>query len=326
MQVNAWLRTLALAAALASLPNFATAAPLTFFETVFNTDYAYFGTGGMRGTGTGSLTVTGITSDVTRAIIHWHGPTNSLDPTAGAAVTFNGTDIVGTNIGFGNDNCWGFQNSQAYYADVTDLITGNGTYSLTNFLGPNADVNGVSLQVFYSDGDSTNNRDIVMFHGNDSNIASAFDPSNWNAVLSGINYSGGSASVVLGVSDGQTFADEAVFFESSQTGVHTLFPAGANDGILDGASVPNTGGNSTLWDLHCADISAWLGTGINNSRVFTTSTAGDCLGLISVTFNLPAGAAPEQPPNGVPEPGTLLLMGTALAFAVRRRAMRAFFD
>jgi hypothetical protein len=71
-----------------------------------NTDVAYFGFGGMRGNGTGSIDVTGVTGTVTKALPYWNGPTNSSDPTANANVTFNGTPVTGTNIGFSGDNCW----------------------------------------------------------------------------------------------------------------------------------------------------------------------------------------------------------------------------
>lgn len=145
------------------------------FTTVFGTKVAYAGFGGMRGNGTGSLTVSGVSGTVTHAFLYWHGPTNSADPNANATVGFNGHSITGTNIGFSSDNNWGFENSQAYRADVTSLVTGNGTYSLSNFTktdssGTVADVNGASLIVFYDDGNTATNRDVVVFEGNDSNM------------------------------------------------------------------------------------------------------------------------------------------------------------
>jgi hypothetical protein len=321
MSLDRQLRSLVAGAAVfAAVAVPATAGPLVYFDTVTNIDYAYFGTGGMRGNGTGSIAVTGVTGTVTRAVIHWHGPSNSTDPTAGAAVTFNGTDIVGTSIGFADDNCWGFANSQAYYAEVTGLVSGDGTYSLTNFLGSGFDMNGVTLELFYDDGNGTNNRDIVMFHGNDSNITSVFDPDFWQAALAGINYSGGDASVVLTVADGQEFGnDETVFFNSSLTGTHNLFTGPSFNGL----TVPKTGAFAqNLWDVTSADISSFLGLGINNCSIFTTNVAGDCLGLISVSFNLPAGAAPPPPDAApVPEPATVALVGIGLALVAARRRM-----
>lgn len=201
------------------------------FDTEFSTDFVSAGFGGIRGIGTGSLTLAGVSGPVTRALLYWHGPTNSTDPTANASVTFGGTPVTGTQIGFSDNNCWGFTNSQAYRADVTSLVAGDGSYSLANFTKPNAEINGVSLLVFFDDGNPANNRDIVLFDGNDSNIANAFDANGWNTTLSGINYSSGTANLQLYVSDGQSFADDALLLNGM-----TLAPAGP---VFQGNTVPN---------------------------------------------------------------------------------------
>jgi hypothetical protein len=110
-------------------------------------------------------------------------------------VTFSGTPIVGTNIGSSDDNCWSFDNSQAYRADVTALVTGNGNYGISNFTKADANVNGLELVVFYDDGNASNNRDIVMFNGNDSNVQNTFDADGWNVTLPGINSAAGTATM-----------------------------------------------------------------------------------------------------------------------------------
>lgn len=304
-------------AAVFAMASPAAANTLSYFDTVTGTDYAVFGYGGMRDIGTGTVTVSGVSGTVTRAILTWHGPTQTTNTSANATVTFNGTSVTGTNIGLSADNNWGFANSQAYSADVTALVTGNGAYSLADFVkdGGRINVNGVSLEVFYDDGDSTNDRDIVMFHGNDSNIPSIYDPTGWQAVLNGINYSGGPASLVFGVSDGQNFigGDEAIRLNGN-----IFVPAGPT---WDGNTVPGgLGGpsNGLLWDIRSFDLSTILALGINNLSLTTDPVISDALGLIHLAFNLPAGAAP--PPPGVPEPTTMLLFGAAAtALAVRRR-------
>src|SRR5207247_8024802 len=99
-----------------------------------NTDVVSAGVGGMRGgSGSSSITLSGVSGTVTQALLYWHGPTDSADPAANASVTFAGTPIVGTNIGFSDDNCWSFDNSQGYRADVTTLVTGDGSYALSGF-------------------------------------------------------------------------------------------------------------------------------------------------------------------------------------------------
>src|SRR5437588_4734068 len=202
------------------------------FTTIFGTDVVHAGFGGMRNDGTCTLTVSGVSGPVTKAYLYWHGPTNSSDPTANAAVTFAGNAVTGSNIGLSSDNCWLHSNSQGYRADVTSLVTGNGAYALAGFVkdSGNINVNGASLIVFFNDGNVTNNRDVVLFDGNDSNIPNAFDAAGWNVSLPGITYTSGTANITLHVSDGQPFPDDALVLNGS-----TLVPAGP---IFQGDSVP----------------------------------------------------------------------------------------
>lgn len=158
---------------------------------------------------------------MTEAYLYWHGLTNTTNSNVIADVTFNGTGISGSFLGISSDNCWGFANSMAYRANVTALVTGNGNYSLTNFLKTGANINGASLIVFFNDGNGANNRDVVMFNGNDSNISNSYDADGWNITLAGINYSSGQASAQFHVGDGQTFGDARFIANST-----TLVPAG----------------------------------------------------------------------------------------------------
>jgi hypothetical protein len=252
--------------------------------SVSNTDVAEFGRGGMRGTGTGSIAVSGITSRVAHAFLYWHGPTNSGDPASNASVTFNGTPITGTNIGTASDNNWSFANSQAYRADVTSLVTGDAAYSLSNFVkaGPPAvDINGVSLIVFYDDGNPSNDRNVVAWNGNDSNLVFGADPADWDETISGVPYPGsGSASLDLVVSDGQTFADGALVLNGT-----TIEPAGS---IFQGDSVPPNAVNG-LWDVKSFDITSLLTSGSNTVQL-TSAANADALSLVVAIANVPASA------------------------------------
>ncbi len=70
----------------------------------------------------------------------------------------NDHPVLGINIGTSSDNCWQFENSQAYRADVTSLVTGNGTYALTGLGSGEVNTNGASLIVFFDDGNPGNDR------------------------------------------------------------------------------------------------------------------------------------------------------------------------
>jgi hypothetical protein len=300
------------AAALAS--GAAMANDIQSFQTVYNTDWASAGVGGMRDNGVGTISLSGVSGTVTKAYLYWHGPSNSTDPTANSAVTVNGNNVSGLNIGFSSDNCWGFQNSAAYRADVTSLVSGDGSYNLSGFIkdSGNINVNGASLIVFFDDGNSSNNRDVVMFDGNDSNISNSYDADGWNVNLNGINYTSGSANVQLHVSDGQTFNDDSLILNGN-----TLVSAGP---IFQGTSVPGPNlpaGNGNLWDIKTYDITSALSPGNNNLHL-TTGAFEDCLSLVVATIDLPAGAAPTP----VPEVSTIVsafgFLGLFGSYLVRR--------
>jgi hypothetical protein len=249
--------------------------------SVTNTDVGEFGVGGMRGSGTGSITASGITGPVAHAFLYWNGPTNSADPASNASVMFGGNPVTGTNIGTASDNNWGFQNGQSYRADVTSLVSGNGSYSLSNFRNANADINGVSLIVFYDDGNSSNDRNVVAWNGNDSNVPFGADPANWDETISGVPYPGsGTASLDVVVSDGQAFNDAALVVNGS-----TVAAAGP---IFQGDSTP-PGATDGLWDVESFDITSLLTSG-SNSLHLTSATDEDALSLVVAIANVPASA------------------------------------
>jgi hypothetical protein len=290
-RVAAAIGSATLLTALSLVPTFRPAAvhasDIASFTTVFGTDVVHAGFGGMRDDGTGTLTVSGVSGSVTKALLYWHGPTNSTDPTANAAVTFAGTAITGTNIGLSSDNCWDYANSQAYRADVTSLVAGSGTYALAGFVkdSGNVNVNGASLIVFFNDGNVANNRDVVLFDGNDSNIPNIYDADGWNVSLPGITYTSGSANITMHVSDGQAFDDDALILNGS-----TLVPAGA---VFQGDSVPfgTFDADGHLWDIHSYDVTSYLSPG-PNTLTLTSGVNSDCLSLVVAAIDLPAGAAP----------------------------------
>jgi hypothetical protein len=295
----AMLRGSILAGAILAVPAVAAANNIAPFQTVFSTDYVAAGVGGLRDTGTGTITLSGVSGTINKAYLYWHGPTGTVNPLANANIMFNGTPIVGANIGFSSDNCWSYANSQGYRADVTALVTGNGTYVLTGLADdppPGANSNGASLVVFFNDGNPANNRDVVVFDGNDSNQTNPFDANGWNVTLAGIDYSSGTAALQLHVADGQTYPEDALILNGS-----TLAPTGP---IFQGNTVPSANNgpinNGSLWDIRSFDITSYLTPG-PNALVLTTGYLNDCLSLVTAIVDLPAGAAPNQVITVAPE-------------------------
>ncbi len=288
-------------------------------NTVSNTDYVSAGVGGLRNTASGTITLSGVSGTVTKAYLYWHGVTNSTTD-AGSTITINGNSASGTHLGYSSDNCWGHNNSQAYRADVTFLVTltGNGSYALTGFGSPNLNLNGASLIVFFNDGNPANNRDVVIFDGNDSNIPFAgisgnpnapADPLGWNVALNGITYTSGTANLQLHVADGQVYPDDALILNAS-----TL---DAGPAIFQGTSVPgvNNGplNNGNLWDIKNYNITSFLSPGTNNLNLTTgvIFPGGDCLGLIVAIIDLPVIKVPfDVKPTSCPNPLNVTEKGT----------------
>ena len=261
--------------------------------SVLATDVAEFGNGGMRGgSGTGSITVTGVSAPVFHAFLYWNGPTNSSDPGVNADVTFAGSPVTGTNIGISGDNNWGFQNSQSYRADVTSLVTGSGTYSLANFVKADADINGVALIVFYDNGNSSDDRNVVLWNGNDSNCLAGGIPESWDETINDVPYNGGTASLDFIVGDGQSFSDGAVSINDLP-----FIAAGQN---FDGDSVPPNLVNG-LWDVKSfTGLESFLTNGSTTDLHLTSPAGGDCLSLVVAAANVPVSGPVILAPTAGP--------------------------
>lgn len=293
------------------------ASPLSFLDTFQDTDFVSAGAGGLRGTGTTDIELSGLTGDPEVVYLYWHGPTSDDVDGPLQTIDFNGTQIVGESIGTSDDNFWGRPNSQAYRADVTALVSGDGSYTVSG-TAPN-DGNGASLVAFFDDGDDSNNRDYVVFDGNDANFDNSFDPLGWSFGANGIEYTSGDAFVEFHVSDGQNFGandDSPLLLNGT-----TL----ATGGIFQGDTTPfnaaTTVNNGSLWDIREFDITSFFTPG-SNDLLFTLGNQTDALSLIFATISLPSGSAsniipvdpngPVDPVGAVPVPASIPLLITAL--------------
>lgn len=277
---------------------------LALRETAYGTDFIAASVGGLRNTTGAGINVSGLSGTVNKAYLYWHGPMNSTNPLANATIRVNNQTVTGVNIGFSDDNCWGYNNSQAYRADVTSLVQAerNGTYSLSQYVkqGTNINANGASLLIFYNDGNPANNRDVVIFDGNDSNADNFYDAPGWNVSLSGISYTAGRGYIQLHVSDGQIYEDAALVLDGRE-----LEHSGqVFQGTTVRAANNGPGGNGRLWDVATFEVTDLLAAGSNTLALThgylgrPDRPKGDCVSLIVAAIDLPAGAAP--PANDIP--------------------------
>jgi len=276
--------------------------PLTIRVTgasfaITDTDFASAGVGGTWGSGSGTLTIAGIpiTATVTKALLYWQGPTISTNPAINASVVFDDHSVTGTNIGFSQPDCWGppaganFINCQAYRVDVTGYVSSTQTnYSLAGFRKEtggaiDAVTQGISLLVFYDDGNPSNNKNVYLFDGTDSNMASEFDATGWEMTMTPVNFPVGStASLQLHVAGGQVTTDQGGTPTNDGELVlngQILVPEGL---IFQGDSVPpNQPPNppSGLWDIKDFDISSFVNQGTTTLSL-TSPIAADCSSLV----------------------------------------------
>ena len=117
-------------------------APTVFATVDVRGGYVASGVG-LRNRGSGTITVTGIPAGATvsRAFLVWSILGGSTPGSAFPVGKLNGKAVTGTLAGSGPSPCWtpwtikGF----AYRADVTSLVTGNGSYALSGFASGRTD-------------------------------------------------------------------------------------------------------------------------------------------------------------------------------------------
>lgn len=107
---------------------------------------------GLRGSGTGDITVSGIPAgaNVSQAYLYWAtiGNDGSF-----SSPTLDDFEVDGELIGQSGDTCWGAEHNFTYRADVTDLIDNNGTYTIAGLpddLISGNDSQGASLVIVYT--------------------------------------------------------------------------------------------------------------------------------------------------------------------------------
>lgn len=95
-----------------------------------------------------------------------------------------------TLIGSGADKCWGYAGSHSYRADVTSIISGNGTYLISGLpTGTPNETDGATLFIIYSDPSSTYTGTIsisdgsIVVNGGGANSSVSYPPPSSNATF-----------------------------------------------------------------------------------------------------------------------------------------------
>jgi hypothetical protein len=171
---------------------------------------------GLRGVGSGNINLTGVPAGATvfRAHLYWATLGNSNTYTQ---PSLDGNLVSGRLIGTTGDTGWFVQNNFVYRADVTDLVSGNGTYTISGLpsdrLAGN-DSQGASLVVIYRD--NTQPRRTILI--NDGAVAlNGIRPTHTNTITGFEADSPVSeAKVTYLVGDGQAiWDDESILFNGT---------------------------------------------------------------------------------------------------------------
>lgn len=269
-------------------PQDATGDLSTVLSTTVNGGYTAAGIG-MRNLGYGTISITGVPSGATvkSATLIWDVLASGADP-ALAQGAINGTAITGTAWATGASPCWPVGNNFSYEADVTSLVTGNGSYNLSGFASGQSDgadpwnvgstpplLEGATLIVIYQSA-SMPSVTVQIAEG-----ATETDSGNSaTATMSGFTVGQSpTASTTYIVADGQESGNTAAFDGTTLAGVS--FPGAAPQ------AAPNYSmGN--LWDTVTADVSSLLTPGDTSASLAVTGD-GDCLVWVGQVLSVPAG-------------------------------------
>ena len=260
----------------------ATGLTLSFGRTLAG-DYVAAGVGLRGGTApsfgppltTGTINLSGIPEGATvlKGFLYWGMLDNSLESSL-AQLSLNGTPVTGSLIGNGPDTCWGRTYSFTFRADVTPLVTGNGTYTLTGVAtGGNILPEGASLVVIYESAGLPTKTVMLA----DGDISIPLGTTTATTSFSGFTTATTvSATTTFMVGDGQAqqFGTTPVTFTGS---LGTLSLAGlfaSNDG--------------PLWDTDTFDVSSAVGAGSSSDSV-TITVSSDCLMWSAQAFSVTSG-------------------------------------
>jgi endoglucanase len=243
----------------------------------------------MRNLGYGTISVTGVPPGATveSATLMWDLVADQPDPTF-AQGTFAGTPITGTQWASGASPCWSPSSNFSYEADVTSLVSGNGSYQLANFATGQSDgadpwnvgstpplLEGATLIVVYSLPSMPRTTIQIAAGAAETQGGSAV-----TATLSGFAAgSEPSATTTYIVADGQIGDSTATVDGATVPG--DTFPGG------DPQAVANYS-HSNLWDTTTNDVGPLLKGG-DTSATLSVTENGDCLVWVGQVLSVATG-------------------------------------
>ena len=272
---------------------------------VFNLHGGYVAAGvGLRNKGEGAITISGIptNSTVEKAFLYWD-VLDDVEKPEFKQGRFDGTWIEGTLIGSGEDPCWDPTMNFAYRADVTNLVTGNGSYYLTNFASGNTTgcdpwncaqvaplIEGASLVVIYRN-DGSPMTTIVIYDG-----AQTLAATSYTITITGFTAPSpvASASITYLGADGQDGvrdAAECTYFNGVQIADRDWEGSDPREGD------PYSSGN--LWDTNTYNVTSLVNPGDTSATARVRSYYGnqyiaDCLVWVAAVFSVSATDSPER--------------------------------
>jgi lysophospholipase L1-like esterase len=266
----------------------ATGSLSTVLSESLNGGYTAAGVG-MRNLGYGTISITGVPAGakVKSATLLWDILADSATPSF-AQGSLNGTAFTGTPWASGASPCWSAGANFSYEADVTSLVTGNGSYRLTGFATGQSDGadpwtsgstapldEGASLVVVY---ELSSLPEVTVQIGEGATETPGASAS---ATLNGFTVGAkASASTTYIVADGQMAGNTASF--DGTTLPNVSFPGG------DPQAVPNYS-QGNLWDTVTTDVSSYMKSGDTSATVGVTG-GQDCLVWVGQVLSVSTGA------------------------------------
>lgn len=273
--------------AAASAAPMATGALSTVVSNVVHGGYTAAGIG-MRNIGSGTISITGVPAgaSVVSATLLWDVLADQSDPTL-AQGTFDGTSITGTSWASGSSPCWPPVSNWSYEANVTSLVSGNGSYALSSFASGETDgadpfiagsapplLEGASLVVVYQLASMP--QTVVQIAEGATETDSGNSAS---ATLDGFTVGAPvSAKTTYIVADGQEAGNTAAF--NGTTLPDLSFPG------ADPQSAPAYSQGS-LWDTVTTDVSPEVSPGAT-SATFSVTGNEDCLVWVGQVLSVSA--------------------------------------